>query len=271
MNNLNLYFKEINKQEVLTQEQEIELFKRIKKGDEKAEEELIVSNLRFVVSVAKTYLNQGLPLSDLIGAGNQGLIRASKRFDGNKKFKFISYAVWWIRQSILKAISQQSRPTSVPSHFSQKIYNIRKIREILQHKLNREPDIEEIAEVAKETLTGITNILGIEKSLSLDTKIDGKSFGNSIPVKDNSDKILDNLLYEDIKGALDSLPEREKLIILMYYGLEDGYPHTLEDIGIRLNLTRERVRQLKKRAERSLKKNHILKNIASLKFNYALP
>ncbi|MBD3321919.1 MAG: sigma-70 family RNA polymerase sigma factor, partial [Chitinivibrionales bacterium] len=254
------YLKEIGKSKALSREEEFSLARRIKKGDKEALKELVKSNLRFVVGVARTYQNQGLPLSDLINEGNLGLIKAAKRFDENKNFKFISYAVWWIRQSILQALANQSRITKLPLNQVGTIHKIGKSQSRLEQKKNRTPDIDEIAddlEIDKSRVIDAVRIGNTHASLDAPLSqgkdaslLDILTSSKSSPTDSDA---LHVSLRQKIHSLLSALSEKEKEIILLYFGISDGVPLTLDEISRRFNITRERVRQLKKRAIEKLK------------------
>ena len=241
---LDKYLHEISKEGLITADQEVELAKKIKQGDAKALEKLTRANLRFVVSVSKQYQNQGLTLSDLINEGNLGLIKAAQRFDETRGFKFISYAVWWIRQSILQALAEQSRIVRLPLNKIGSINKINKTFSLLEQEFEREPSADEIAEALD---------LPIEEVREGDA-------GNMYDLMTSEDsprpdfKLLDESLKEEIKRTLDTLTPREANVIALYFGL--GSEHTsltLEEIGEKFDLTRERVRQIKEKALRRLK------------------
>ena len=257
------YFSDISgKSHGLSTEEECELSKRIRKGDKQAEKKLILSNLRFVVNVAKNYQNQGVPLSDLISIGNMGLIRAARRFDGRKNFKFISYAVWWIRQAILQAISDQSRITKLPLNRTARLHRLGKAASKLEQKVGRAPSIEELAEALETDVETViadmhTNVV----SVSMDKSVDGSSRTISEVMADENaecpDTIIDTeMIRKAINRALSILPWREQKVVKLYHGFEDGHEYTLEEIGSEMNLTRERVRQLKDRAIQVLRSSH---------------
>jgi len=264
------YLHEISKEDLLTAEQEVELARRIRKGDEAALEKLIRSNLRFVVSVAKQYQNQGLSLPDLINEGNLGLIKAARRFDETRGFKFISYAVWWIRQSILQALAEQARIVRLPLN---KIGSINKINralaELEQHH-EREPSIHEISktvelapEEIKEALKNSTKPLSMDAPLNEEEEDSMYDIMESNENPSPDEKLINESLNREIERALSSLTEREAKIIRLYYGLGNKHPFTLEEIGEKINLTRERVRQIKEKAIKRLKhttRNKILKS-----------
>jgi RNA polymerase primary sigma factor len=262
-----LYMREINKYTPFKPDEEARLASQIKKGDKKALEMLVKANLRFVVSVAKNYQNQGLPLIDLINEGNIGLIRAAQRFDEKKNFKFISYAVWWIRQAILQALADQSRPMKLPLNRVGTIYNVGKARAKLEQKLQQTPSNEEIA---RELGMKADDVL-------LATQIDNPSVSFDSPGKDNDGvkmadvisspneeaapdaKLVRESMKKDVHAILDTLSEKEKTVLSLYFGIEDGYPLTLEQIGERIQLTRERVRQIREKGLRKLR-NEFFRN-----------
>lgn len=249
------YLEEINKVDLLTPEEEIDLARRIKKNDREALQALVQANLRFVVSVAKDYQNQGLPLSDLINEGNLGLIKAAERFDETRGFKFISYAVWWIRQSILQAIAEHSRIVRLPLNRVGMLNKIGKVFNELEQSFEREPSTEEIANTLEMKDFEVSDALRISKRhLSLDAPLqeDEKSVlmdtvaDNFQPLPDN--ELLGESLKEDIENTLKTLTEREAKIIRLYFGLGLERSLTLEEIGEEFELTRERVRQIKEKA-----------------------
>jgi len=253
---LDLYLKEINNTPLLTREQERELAKRIRQNDEGAMHDLVKANLRFVVSIAKQYVNQGLSLSDLVNEGNLGLIKAAYRFDEKRGYKFISYAVWWIRQAMLQALAEQSRIVRLPLNRAGTLYRIGKVARQLDQELGRNPEVGEIAEKLKLPQEEVRDTMQIANShLSLDA-----SFGNDQEENSLVDYLADdglespdeqtymNALSDDMQKALDTLTDREREILSLYFGLEGEEPLTLEEIGKRMNLTRERIRQIKEKA-----------------------
>lgn len=267
---LDTYLQEIGKVDLLTAEQEIELAIKIKKGDTEALEILTKANLRFVVSVAKQYQNQGLPLGDLINEGNLGLIKAVRRFDETRGFKFISYAVWWIRQSILQALAEQSRIVRLPLNRVGALSKIGKTYSNLKQEFEREPSPEEIAEVLEMDVDDISQAIKISgKQVSFDAPFSLGEDNNLLDVIENNqepapdDKLLSESLKQEIKSLLDILPEREAEVIRLYFGLDGEYALTLEEIGETFNLTRERVRQIKEKAIRRLRHNSKSKNLKS--------
>lgn len=254
------YLQEISKEDLITAEEEVILAQKIKCGDQKALEKLVKSNLRFVVSVAKQYQNQGLSLPDLINEGNLGLIKAANRFDETRGFKFISYAVWWIRQSILQAIAEQSRIVRLPLNQVGSINKMSKESNKLEQELERLPTSDEIADALDLPLEKISNAKKISsRHVSVDAPLlpgeDSKLidvFENQDSPKADSDLIHDSLRQE-IQRSLATLSEKERDIINLYYGIGGHYGLTLDEIGEKFNLTRERVRQIKEKAIRRLK------------------
>ncbi len=254
------YLQEIGKYELLTPEEEIELARRAKQGDEKALERLIQANLRFVVSVAKQYQNQGLPLGDLINEGNLGLIKAAKRFDETRGFKFISYAVWWIRQSILQALAEQSRIVRLPLNKVGALNKIGKKLSQLEQEFEREPSANELAEELDMSVYEVADTLkSAGKHISMDAPFaqgeDNKLLdvipSENEPMPDHG--LMRESLRKEIEEALDTLDQREKEVVKLYFGIGYEHPLTLEEIGEKFKLTRERVRQIKEKAIRKLR------------------
>lgn len=259
---LDKYLQEIGKVELLTPEEEIQLAIRMKNGDETAMEQLTKANLRFVVSVAKQYQNQGLSLGDLINEGNLGLIKAARRFDETRGFKFISYAVWWIRQSILQALAEQSRIVRLPLNRVGALNKIGKTYSNLKQEFEREPSAEEIAEALEMDVDEISNTMKIYgKQVSVDAPFSFGDENSLLDVIENDElpapdtELISESLKAEIKGILAILPEREAEVIKLYFGLSGENPLTLEEIGDKFNLTRERVRQIKEKAIRRLRHN----------------
>lgn len=261
---LDKYLQEIGKIPLLSMEEEAELARRIRQGDEEALEKLVKANLRFVVSVAKQYQNQGLPLMDLISEGNLGLIKAAKRFDETRGFKFISYAVWWIRQSILQALAEQSRIVRLPLNRVGALNKINKVFAKLEQEYEREPSPEEIAEALQGTLSPeeIAEIMRQSgRHVSLDSPIAPGEDTRFIDVLENPDLpqpdqiLMYESLRQEITKALATLEEREAQILRMHFGIDQRYPMTLDEIAEKLALTRERVRQIKEKAIRKLRSN----------------
>lgn len=267
---LEKYLQEIGKVELLTPDQEIALAIRLKNGDNKALEILTKANLRFVVSVAKQYQNQGLSLGDLINEGNLGLIKAANRFDETRGFKFISYAVWWIRQSILQALAEQARIVRLPLNRVGALSKIGKAYSSLEQEFEREPSAEELANELEMGLSEISDALkNSGKHISMDaplSKGDESSLLDIIeddhqPAPDLS--LMTESLKKEIQRVLSSLPSREGEVIKLYFGIEVDHALTLEEIGEKFNLTRERVRQIKEKAIRRLRQVSRCKHLKS--------
>ena len=257
---LDKYLHEIGKADLITAEEEVELARRIKNNDQIALEKLVTANLRFVVSVSKQYQNQGLSLPDLINEGNLGLIKAAKRFDETRGFKFISYAVWWIRQSILQALSEQARIVRLPLNKIGSLNKINKSLSQLEQKLEREPSPAEIAEDLGISINDVKQALANKgRPVSMDAPLredEDNSLYDVIKSVDSPKpdlKLMNESLQQEVDRALSTLTLREKELLRLYYGLENTIPHTLEEIGIKFDLTRERVRQIKEKAIRRLK------------------
>jgi RNA polymerase primary sigma factor len=257
---LDKYLQEIGKVDLITAEQEVELARRIKQGDKKALEELTKANLRFVVSVSKQYQNQGLSLPDLINEGNLGLIKAAQRFDETRGFKFISYAVWWIRQSILQALAEQSRIVRLPLNKIGSINKINKATAKLEQEFEREPDYKEIAGMLDMTENEVKESKrNAGRHVSMDAPLIQDEDNNMYDVLKSEESITPEtgLLYESLRKEIDraisTLTQREADVIRLYFGLNGGHPMTLEEIGEKFDLTRERVRQIKEKAIRRLK------------------
>jgi RNA polymerase primary sigma factor len=258
------YLQEIGKVELLDVEEEIDLAKKIKYGDDKekqkALEKLTKANLRFVVSVAKQYQNQGLSLGDLINEGNLGLIKAAKRFDETRGFKFISYAVWWIRQSILQALAEQSRIVRLPLNRVGALNKIGKAYSTLEQAFEREPSADELAEQLDMSLYEVSDTLKISgRHLSIDAPFVHGEDSRLVDIMPNQNqplpdhKLINESLKIEIQRALNTLSPRERDVLKLYYGLDQENPLTLEEIGEKFKLTRERVRQIKEKAIRRLK------------------
>jgi RNA polymerase primary sigma factor len=253
---LEKYLQEIGKVELISSEEEVRLATLIRQGDQKALDRLTKANLRFVVSVAKQYQNQGLSLPDLINEGNLGLIKAAQRFDETRGFKFISYAVWWIRQSILQALAEQSRIVRLPLNKVGLTNRIQKAFSQLEQQFEREPSPEELAELLDMDLDEVSASLSISsRHVSVDTPISEGEDGTLLDVLENpnaekTDGDLDHTqsLKTEIDRSLRTLTERQKEVICYFFGIGVDHPMSLEDIGERFNLTRERVRQIKDKA-----------------------
>ncbi|GAB4370094.1 MAG: sigma-70 family RNA polymerase sigma factor [Calditrichia bacterium] len=257
---LDKYLQEIGEVPLLTPQEEIELARRIKEADQEALEKLTKANLRFVVSVAKQYQNQGLSLGDLINEGNLGLIKAAKRFDETRGFKFISYAVWWIRQSILQALAEQSRVVRLPLNRVGALNKIGKAYSALEQEFEREPSASEIADQLEMTDFEVADTLKISgRHLSMDAPFSNSEDNRLLDVIQNDhlpppdDDLISESLRVEIDRALATLTKREAEVVRLYFGLGQEHPLTLEEIGERFNLTRERVRQIKEKAIRRLR------------------
>jgi RNA polymerase primary sigma factor len=257
---LDKYLQEIGKVDLLTPDEEVELAKRIKEGDQIALEKLTKANLRFVVSVAKQYQNQGLSLGDLINEGNLGLIKAAQRFDETRGFKFISYAVWWIRQSILQALAEQSRIVRLPLNRVGSLNKISKTFSELEQKYEREPSPEELAEVLEVTTAEVVDTMKISgRHVSMDAPFVQGEENSLLDVLENDSEetpdsgLMNDSLRKEVQRALSTLTQREADVITLYFGLNGEHSMTLEEIGEKFNLTRERVRQIKEKAIRRLR------------------
>jgi RNA polymerase primary sigma factor len=256
---LDKYLHEIGKVDLITAEEEVILAQKIREGDQAALERLTKTNLRFVVSVAKQYQNQGLTLGDLINEGNLGLIKAAKRFDETKGFKFISYAVWWIRQSILQAIAEQSRIVRLPLNQVGSLSKISKAFSRLEQEFEREPSPEELADNLETTVEKISDTLSNSgRHVSMEAPFVQGEENTLLDVLENSDpntdsNLINESLSEEIKRSLSTLTEREREIIVLFFGLSTNHPLSLEEIGEKFNLTRERVRQIKDKALQRLR------------------
>jgi len=250
---LEVYFREINRYELLTREQEAEMARRIRDGDQEALKILVNANLRFVVTVAKRYLHQGMALSDLINEGNMGLLKAAGRFDETRGFKFISYAVWWIRQSILQLLLDHSRLVRLPQNQTALLLKINRTRALLQSQGNENPTPEQISQETEIRVSEVSRVLelggaevGLDDQGSGDRPLVETLVADHQPGSD--DHLYNRVMREDVQRSLESLGEREALIISLYYGLGPEEALTLEAIGSRLGLTRERIRQIKEKA-----------------------
>jgi len=252
---LSIYMKEIQKYPLLTEEEEKELARRAREGDKEARDKLIQSNLRFVVSVAKAYQNLGTPLSDLINEGNLGLVKAAERYDERKGVRFLSYAVWWIKQSIMKAVTEHIKSYRLPMSRAGKIIKVAKAESKVSQNLGREPTVEEIAKelgVKPEEIIEAMNVA--RQDISLDDEIQHTdSLSYKDVMKDESVESPEEVFFrkrfiELIKHGMQYLNPRERDIVRLYFGIDGENPHTLEDIGKMMGLSRERVRQLRNRA-----------------------
>ena len=267
---LDQYLYEVSTYPLLKAAEEIELAKKIRAGDQDALQELVKRNLRFVISVAKKYQNRGLPLIDLIGEGNVGLLTAARKFDPDQGVKFISYAVWWIRQAILSSLARQGRTVRVPLNRTADLSRIIKSTEALRQELNREPTPEEIAKatnLAVDVVQALAALNTADVRLDAPLDLDGERTlidrflaegpGNT------EQEVMDRFLTEEVERALRSLPPRDSKVLRLYFGLDGGREHTLEEIGGMLGVTRERVRQLRDRALKRLKEGDVGRALAS--------
>ena len=257
---LDKYLQEIGRVDLLTPDEEVELAKKIREGDQMALEKLTKANLRFVVSVAKQYQNQGLSLGDLINEGNLGLIKAAQRFDETRGFKFISYAVWWIRQSILQALAEQSRIVRLPLNRVGSLNKISKTFSELEQRFEREPSPDELAEVLKVTTSEVVDTMKISgRHISMDAPFVQGEENSLLDVLENNNEqkpdsgLMNDSLRREVQRALRTLTQREADVISLYFGLNGEHSMTLEEMGARFNLTRERVRQIKEKAIRRLR------------------
>jgi RNA polymerase primary sigma factor len=261
---LDQYLREVSRHELLTAEQEIEYGKRAQAGDEEAVSKLVRANLRFVISVAKKYQNRGVSLIDLIQEGNVGLVTAARKFDPDQGVKFISYAVWWIRQAILAALANQGRAVRVPLNRASDLARIFRERERLKQELRRDPTLEEVAEAAALTPEVVTSLQTLNAAeIRLDAPI-GDSDDSQLVERfmwdeahEPEEAVEERLLAEHIDRALELLQPRDAKVVRLYFGLEGGREHTLEEIGNMLGVTRERVRQLRDRALRRLREGEL--------------
>jgi RNA polymerase primary sigma factor len=267
---LDKYLQEIGKVDLITSEVEVELAKRIREGDQIALEKLTKANLRFVVSVAKQYQNNGLTLGDLINEGNLGLIKAAKRFDETRGFKFISYAVWWIRQSIMQALAEQSRIVRLPLNRVGSLNKISKTFSDLEQKFQREPSPEELAEVIGITTEEVLENLKVSgRHVSMDAPFVQGEENSLLDVLTDANEqtpdagLITNSLKQEVQRALSTLTVREAQVLGLYFGLEGKTAMTLEEIGEEFNLTRERVRQIKEKATRRLRHTSRSKTLKS--------
>src|SRR5919197_394197 len=267
---LDQYLHEVSKTPLLTAQQEIAIAKRVRAGDDEAMQELVKRNLRFVISVAKKYQNRGLALTDLIGEGNVGLLTAARKFDPDQGVKFISYAVWWIRQSILAALARHGRTVRVPLNRTADLSRIIRTAETLRQELRREPTPEEIAASTGLALDVVQSLAALNTAdVRLDAPLDpegDRSLIDRFIAEDQGDaeeQAMDRFLSEEIEQALRTLPPRDAKVLRLYFGLDGGREHTLEEIGGMLGVTRERVRQLRDRALKRLRDGEVGRALAS--------
>ena len=256
---LDIYLREIREIPLLSSHDEVELGRNARDGDRGALNKLVQSNLRFVVTVAKQYQNQGLPLSDLINVGNLGLIKAAERFDEAKGFKFISYAVWWVRQAILQSLAEQSKIFRLPLNRVEEMRRINKVLRGLKQEFGREPSTQEIADQLSMNQSDVADSLNMFSShLSLDASFSHGEDGTLLDVLEDPAQeapdatLMENALKEEVLWALNSLSAREAEVVRLYFGIDEDRPFTLDEIGKQFALTRERVRQIKERAIRRL-------------------
>lgn len=256
-----MYLREIGQYPLLTSDEEVAIAKRIVKGDQSAKMRLAQANLRLVVSIAKKYIGRGLSLPDLIQEGNLGLMRAVDKFDHSKGFKFSTYATWWIRQAITRAIADQARTIRIPVHMVETINRLVREQRRLVQELGREPKPEELAVAMNLSLDKVEYILKIsQETVSLETPVgeeDDSRLGDFVPSKDDSpeDQAIYQLLRDHVSEFLQFLPSREQKILRMRFGLDDGRTHTLEEVGEEFGVTRERIRQIEAKALQKLKKH----------------
>ena len=257
---LDKYLADIAKETLLTTDEEVELAQRIKAGDKAALDKLVKANLRFVVSVAKQYQNQGLSLQDLINEGNLGLVKAAQRFDETRGFKFISYAVWWIRQSILQAVAEQARIIRLPMNQVGALAKVKKAGSLLEQKLERRPTVKEVAEELGMPEDKVDQLLNLNsRAVSTDAPLDDEDDANFLDVYVAEDSVQTDSAVEQestskaIRNSLDMLSEKERSIICMYFGLGTSREYSLEEIAMKLNISRERTRQIRDRALKRLK------------------
>jgi RNA polymerase primary sigma factor len=270
---LDQYFAEASKYPLLNAAEEKELARRIRKGDQEAMHELVKRNLRFVVSVAKKYQNRGLPLIDLIGEGNVGLLTAARKFDPDQGVKFISYAVWWIRQAILSSLARQGRTVRVPLNRTADLSRVMRASALLRDKLGREPTPDEVAQltgISQEIVSALLSLNAADIRLDAPLGADGdRSLIERFSVEEmpnTEETVLNKFRSQELARALSTLPARDAKILRLYFGLEGGREHTLDEIGKMLGVTRERVRQLRDRALKRLREGDVgdaLKDLAA--------
>ncbi|HTG84363.1 MAG TPA: RNA polymerase sigma factor RpoD/SigA [Gemmatimonadales bacterium] len=267
---LDQYLFEVSQSALLTPPQEIAIAKLVRAGNQEAMQELVKRNLRFVISVAKKYQNRGLPLTDLIGEGNVGLLTAARKFDPDQGVKFISYAVWWIRQAILASLARQGRTVRVPLNRTADLSRIVRTAESLRQELRREPTPEEIAKSTGLSLEVVQSLAALNTSeVRLDAPLDPEGDRSLIErfiaddQADTEEEAMDRFLTDEIEGALTTLPPRDAKVLRLYFGLDGGREHTLEEIGGMLGVTRERVRQLRDRALKRLREGDVGRALAS--------
>jgi len=255
-----MYLREIGKFPLLTSEEEIVLAKRVKAGDMRAKHKLVNSNLRLVVSIAKKYTGRGMLFLDLVQEGNLGLIRAVEKFDYRKGYKFSTYATWWIRQAITRAIADQARTIRIPVHMVETINRLRKTSRILLQQLGRKPTEKEIAQRARISVDKVREIIKVSQvPLSLEAPVGDEEssrlgdFVEDSTIQAPDEVVLHGLLRDDLEEVMSSLSDRERVVLKLRFGLDDGHPRTLEEVGRVFNVTRERIRQIESKALRKLK------------------
>ena len=267
---LDQYLYEVSLTPLLTSQQEIAIARRVRAGDEEAMAELVKRNLRFVISVAKKYQNRGLPLTDLIGEGNVGLLTAARKFDPDQGVKFISYAVWWIRQAILAALARHGRTVRVPLNRTADLSRVIRTSEALRQQFDREPTPEELASATGLSLDVVQSLAALNTAeVRLDAPLDPEGDRSMIErfiaddQGDPEEQVMDRFLSDEIETALRTLPPRDAKVLRLYFGLDDDREHTLEEIGGMLGVTRERVRQLRDRALKRLREGDVGRALAS--------
>ena len=267
---LDQYLYEVSKTPLLTPPEEIALARKVRAGDQEAMQELAKRNLRFVISVAKKYQNRGLPLTDLIGEGNVGLLTAARKFDPDQGVKFISYAVWWIRQAILASLARHGRTVRVPLNRTADLSKIVRTAEALRQELRREPTPEEIGEATGLSLEVVQSLAALNTGeVRLDAPLDPDGDRSLIErfiaedLPDTEEKTMERFLSDEVEDALKTLPARDAKVLRLYFGLDGGREHTLEEIGGMLGVTRERVRQLRDRALKRLREGEVGRALAS--------
>ncbi|HTI56603.1 MAG TPA: RNA polymerase sigma factor RpoD/SigA [Verrucomicrobiae bacterium] len=267
---LDQYLYEVSQTPLLTAQQEVAIARKVRQGDAEAMQELVKRNLRFVISVAKKYQNRGMALTDLIGEGNVGLLTAARKFDPDQGVKFISYAVWWIRQAILAALARHGRTVRVPLNRTADLSRIIRTAETLRQELRREPTPEEIAESTGLALDVVQSLAALNTAdVRLDAPLDPEGDRSLIDrfiadeQGDAEEQAMDRFLSEEIESALRTLPPRDAKVLRLYFGLDGGREHTLEEIGGMLGVTRERVRQLRDRALKRLREGDVGRALAS--------
>src|ERR1700682_6458299 len=267
---LDQYLHEVSKTPLLTQKEEIALARKVRAGDQDSMQELVKRNLRFVISVAKKYQNRGLPLTDLIGEGNVGLLTAARKFDPDQGVKFISYAVWWIRQAILSSLARQGRTVRVPLNRTADLSRIIKASEILRQKMRREPTPEELSQLTGLSVDVVQSPAALNTGdVRLDAPMDPEGDRSLIErfvadeMPDTEEEAMNRFLNDEIETELSTLPPRDAKFLRLYFGLEGGREHTLEEIGSLLGVTRERVRQLRDRALKRLREGDVGRALGS--------